>query len=285
MDNLLAGQVITEEESDAFYCMKAFAILSVVAAHTSTVMNGELFSEIVTKFWSVYARVGVPCFLILSGFFFQFTLESKREFWRKKATRVMKPWILCGMATYLLGCIRGRSFSFLGLLQWVAGYGSWYYYMTVLMMLYLFFGYFSSDICCCGALLANVLSLAYHDYFGENSFQYLNILNWAGFFAAGILMRRKRWDRKIRKCRWIVVVSALLCACGVTISVCTGRFGYFHLASFLYELSFFPVLLKLCLQIRIEALKKTYDIYRPTDILHFPDTYANCSSDWNENPQ
>lgn len=46
-----------------------------------------------------------------------------------------------------------------------------------------FFSVNSSDIVCLGAIGATILSVVFHQIFGGTKFQYLNGLNWIGFFA------------------------------------------------------------------------------------------------------
>ena len=247
MDTLASKQdYILNDESDTFYCIKAFAILSTVAAHVSSIIATPIASKIATTIWAVYSCVGVPWFFILSGFFFHYSKEKSGEFWMKKVRSILVPWVLCGIGTYLLSCILGNSLELFGLVKWICGYSSWYYYMTVLLVLCVFFSQNSSDTVCYCAIGVNVISIFLHQYFGGGNFQFVNVLNWVGFFAVGILMRRYRLDRIIKNSQWIQCVCILVLGLGIGGTIYANEFGYFHISSLLYEMASFPIILKLC---------------------------------------
>ena len=247
MESLTSNQnIILNDESDTFYCIRAFAMLSAVAAHVNSIIATPIASRIVTTIWAVYSRVGVPWFLILSGFFFRYSKEKAGEFWKKKGKSILIPWVLCGICTYGLNCILEKNLELFGFVKWIFGYGTWYYYMTVLLMLYGFFSVNSSDIVCLGAIGATILSVVFHQIFGGTKFQYLNGLNWIGFFAVGILMRRYRLDRILRNSHWIQYVCIFIVGIGVSRTIYANEYGYFYVASMLYEVASFPIILKLC---------------------------------------
>ena len=261
MDTLASKQdYILNDESDTFYCIKAFAILSAVAAHVNSIITTPIASKIATTIWAVYSHVGVPWFFILSGFFFHYSKEKSGEFWIKKVKGMLVPWVLCGICTYALSCILGNSLDMIGFVKWIFGYGTWYYYMTVLLVLCVIFSHSSSDTVCYCAIGVNVISIFLHQYFGGNNFQYLNVLNWIGFFAVGILMRRYRLDRIIKNSQWIQCVCILVLGLGIGSAIYANKFGYFNVSSLLYEMASFPIILKLCSMI-VSRIKVSHLVF------------------------
>ena len=112
MESLTSNQnIILNDESDTFYCIRAFAMLSAVAAHVNSIIATPIASRIVTTIWAVYSCVGVPWFLILSGFFFRYSKEKAGEFWKKKGKSILIPWVLCGICTYGLNCILEKNLN------------------------------------------------------------------------------------------------------------------------------------------------------------------------------
>lgn len=75
--------------SESLFVMKAFAIISVIAAHC---VYTDMYAQRLT---SLIGTIGVPVFLIVSGYYF-----NKEEQWnvlaKKKMKRIVVPWIFMG---------------------------------------------------------------------------------------------------------------------------------------------------------------------------------------------
>lgn len=246
---------LTSEESDVFYCVKAFAILSVIAAHVNQINSSSTASLIVTTLWELYSKTGVVCFFYLSGFFFQRT-QPWTEFWKKKVKMIIIPWIVCGIGMYCLISFLNEKLSIAEMFGWILGYGTWFYYITVLLALYVIFGILKSYRWLYFAMIMTLFSVAFHDIFGENSFEYLNIFNWCGFFALGQIVRKNRIDRRINNSKGCILLFAVLCLTNMAIVVATQRFGYFHITSLAYEVTAIPLVIKICSGIQTNGLKK-----------------------------
>jgi hypothetical protein len=98
-----------------------------------------------------------------------------------------------------------KSNNKIGWLNWIIGNGTYLYYLTVLLVCYiLLFKYASNKVVLIVVILVNVILIILTSYgflvtlsssIGFKLNNYLNVLNWIGYFALGILA--KDWLYKI----------------------------------------------------------------------------------------
>ena len=69
---------LTSRESIAIDIIKAIAIFSVIVAHTVSVSNSSFYAKAISLIWGMFARIGVPSFLIIGGFFYYRTKAKKK---------------------------------------------------------------------------------------------------------------------------------------------------------------------------------------------------------------
>ena len=244
MSKVYQEETVTKRESQAFFILKAFAILSVITAHVCTrLLNQGVFAYIVSAFLFSFSRIGVVAFFAVSGFFYRYIPGDSRRFWKKKLLNLILPWLICATLTFAVSRIGHGTMPYY---NWIIGNGSWYYYVTVLIAFYAIFMWISrSRICLFLCVGLTVLSLAL-ETFSINPVTnlihtpYLNLFNWIGFFAFGILARRYRLDRKC--IRWrvpVVLASSIVWLAGFVALIYLNiyEFGYFHLVAPLYEIS------------------------------------------------
>lgn len=136
-------QVLTPEESRAFYIVKALAILGVIAAHVvpkQMTDYGPIYA-ILIDLWRLLAQTGVPVFLIASGFFFKRCQKGQRiPFVKNKFFALVIPWFVGAVFTFAVPFVLGdRSDAVMRFLRLFFGYGSLYYYMVILLAFYLLF--------------------------------------------------------------------------------------------------------------------------------------------------
>lgn len=67
---------------------------------------------------------------------------------------------------------------------------------------------------------------------------YLNVFNWIGFFAIGILMRKYRFDKIILRSKLSFYLCSILFIADCFILEKLQTYTYFHIFSFQYELTF-----------------------------------------------
>ena len=56
----MVGKCITVQESKGLFCLKAMAILSVIAAHTVSVSSDVPINRFLTSLWVMYGHVNIP---------------------------------------------------------------------------------------------------------------------------------------------------------------------------------------------------------------------------------
>lgn len=128
---------LTERESKAFFAIKAFAILSVIAAHAcERIVDAGTFADLASALLFVFTRVGVVAFFIVSGFFYRREAGDSLPFWKKKALGLVLPWVICATLTFIVSRIGDGNIPYY---KWIIGHGTWYYYITVLLVFYAVF--------------------------------------------------------------------------------------------------------------------------------------------------
>ena len=267
---------LSARESLAIDALKAFAILSVIAAHTVLLDMSSDFSSIVTGIWSVFRVVGVPVFLIVGGFLYSRRDGDSKVFWKKKFFRIFLPWVLCSAITYVIGIVGGNTPSIYGYIKWVLGFGTWYYYIIVYLLFLILFKYiYMNNIALIFTLVIQLVALTINTFqipIGlENiayEWYYLNPLFWIGYFSLGILIRRYRTDVKLRS-KLSLIVALLVMLVASAIKYIYGIYTYFSLitminclaiAVVLWNLSYFIAKTKISSFVRTIGVS-TYCIY------------------------
>lgn len=235
-------QKLAQRESMAIFCLKAFAILSVIAAHTIILNDSTTINNLITSFWTVFGKDGVITFFITGGFLYYRKDNDNKSYWKKKFFRIILPWIICSFITYIVSIAGGNDLSFISYLKWIFGYGTWYYYIVMYMFFLFIFKYIYKHNWLLYLLMAiNVVSLVlkitvFNNYWGE--LDYLNPLFWCGYFSLGVLIRRYRLDILLTK-KAPFIIGFIVFILTTTIRCKTGTDTYFHPLSMINALSFY----------------------------------------------
>ena len=235
---------LSPTDSQALYFVKAVAILSAVAAHASVIDTTTRASTVITCLWDIFSCLSIGCFLITGGILYTRAPGDSLKFWKHKSVTIILPWVFCASLTCAIRALCGHGVDLWGYFRWILGDGTWYYYVTI----YLFMLAFFKPICNCGPALwgcvaVNALVLALRakniDLFaGLGLSDYLNPLHWFGFFALGILLRR----RELKLSKGFFAVCCLVFAVSLFYVYRNGIFTYFHIANAIYAASGFFVL-------------------------------------------
>lgn len=224
--------------------MKAVAILSVIAAHTVSVTNADRISYGISALWELFGKVGVIIFFVIGGFLYTRTPGDTAAFWKKKASRIIVPWMFCSAVTYAVAVVLGRELGLASYFKWVLGSGTWYYYITVYtFFLFVFQWFYDKDfvlylltglqvfaLILAASGKTTTLSLGFFT-------DYLNPLHWIGYFSFGILIKKYRLDRVAGKCRYTVAAASLLAALSMAVLYHQRTFTYFHVVTAVFCLS------------------------------------------------
>lgn len=257
--------------SVAFNVLKCICILLIICAHVNVSSFG-LLGTIMNNF----GIIGVPLFLICSGYYYK-----KKPFFnmlKSKFFSIVIPWLFLGSIVFLINALllkEGISFS--SYVQWMLGYKTYLYYVIVLLVCFVVF-YHNCLISNIVFVLLSIVSIIATYYYGLGDFlssigltNYLNVFNWFGFFALGLLLKRvdaARFLFFLRKSRFLFGVFWALIT--VYIACFNYKLSYFSLNGIFYEMISFFTVLGLGTIIKSENLvvsimsKTTYPIY----ILH-----------------
>ena len=223
--------------SRMFTAARLFAVLTVISAHT-TIRN----SEIIANLYVAIGSIGVIVFFLAAGYFFK--RERIGTFLAKKAKTIVLPWLVLGTAVYAVNCILNGSRMGIGSwMEWLLGYKTYLYFVTVILLCFALF-YYHNLVTLTGAIVLNALSLtltclgvlepvikALHIT------NFLNVFNWIGFFAIGILLRRIPFEKCFaffKRTRILALGISVSCVALVTF---TGyKVGYFSPLGWAFEL-------------------------------------------------
>ncbi len=230
---------IKAEEQISRMCTAAryFAILTVISAHI-TIRTSEILADL----YSVIGSIGVIVFLIISGYYYK--KESISVLIRKKMKTIIFPWLLLGSLVYITdSLLTGRGLSIVACIEWVVGYKTYLYFVTILVLCFVLF-YYRNLYTMIFAIAINIVSIIL-TYLGMlNPFftrlhmtAYLNVFNWIGFFALGLLLRRVNAEKImlfIKKVRWLFLVLSVTIV--IVVVFFKLKVGYFSAWGWMFEL-------------------------------------------------
>ena len=204
----------TQQISSSFYVVRFFALLSIVMAHSSF---SQIPNELVLRILNAFARCGVVIFFIVSGYYFdKQRYNNVAQMINSKITTIVCPWFIWGTISYFVRFTKNPFyFNPTEFINWVLGCGTYLCYLTVLIILLCVFQILSYDTkVLLGLLFITFISIILTaSNVGPFKAQrldetaliftyldaYLNVLNWVGFFALGILLKKHNILNKINE--------------------------------------------------------------------------------------
>ena len=206
-----SGGLSDREISQSVYIIRFIAILSVIAAHVNIVDNSNCLSNLITRIWGILSCFGVPAFLITGGYYYHREKNDSKIFWQKKLHSVIIPWVIASLVTYAVAAFLRHSLSVVDYFKWFIGSGTFHYYMTIYVVMLVIFKFIRKTpylvaliIIMFGSLFLEQ-SQIYGNYGGFGMTKYLNPLNWIGYFAFGILIKKYSLEKKVNN--WTIGVS------------------------------------------------------------------------------
>lgn len=211
------------------------------------VNDSGIIAKYVTNFWAAFARTGVVTFFALSGFFYHREKGDRKVFWNKKLKYLIVPWLIFSTLIYIYGLFGSNTFSVLGYVKYVLGYGSSYYYLTVLIIFLAVFKFFyKNDYILYLCMIINVAAIVFRSYYSIQIIpfvtDYLNIFNWVGFFALGVYIRKYRLDRKLLNKTLPLYICVIIFIFDCYIIQKIEIYTYFHIFSLQYEFVFLVIM-------------------------------------------
>lgn len=216
--------ILTKTRSNSLFVAKAFAILSVVCAHVG--FTNEYF--IADTIRNCLGQIGVAVFFVISGFFYKRTKGDTKKYWSKKIKTVFLPWIIFAIGTFVLSVILNRSLDGfpLSFIKYFLGIGSLYWYMSISCVMFAIFKHITKRwqlILCIIISVVSVYLTVYHvipqyQYFN----QYINLFNWIGFFALGILIRKENLLEELINTKSFII-SLIIVVASIGVAVLRGN--------------------------------------------------------------
>ncbi len=274
-------------ESKAIWILKSFAILSVMAAHVTMKSSGGLLPEIFSKGWKLTINIGVMIFFVLSGYFYRFPEKNRLEFFRKKLSTVVIPWLFCGTLTWFVtaadAMLSHRAAN--NWLQWIIGYKTLYYYVAVLMFFYGAFSLFwrSDPLLWCAVGVTVFMRIAgtfrWSPFAQQWITPYQDAFNWCGFFAIGILLKRHGGMQLILR-KPVQVAAAVFAVFTCVLSIYLNEFGTFNIIATVRGISFAILLWNLSWKLAETRLQRGLDVIGKDSyciyLLHMPIVQPIC---------
>lgn len=201
--------------SNMFATARIYCLISIVSAHLY--FPGTFAAE----FLSRLGTVGVIGFLVMAGYFFHpQKFKSFGDLLAKKAVSIGIPWVALGSLAWFYNIILSSQFrSVEGYLRWIFGNGTYLYYLPVLLICFIAFHKAPKPLLF-AALPITVVSVlltasgvvdSVVSFLGIN--HYLNIFNWIGFFALGMLLQQFDPEKlfvSLKKIRFLNIVVFLI---------------------------------------------------------------------------
>ena len=200
---------ISHSESNVFWRLKAIAVFTIFFAHLP--YQGE--SDFMILLFNYLGIVGVPVFLIISGYFEYASCSS----WKTKLKGLFLPLFIWGTIQYVLSVYLGgyipKHGLFLGYFMYLYGCGTWLYFVPVLLwckILCLFDMVWYNVILLILSLLSITLTamdlIPYNDYFTK----YTNPLNFLIYYQFGFWIKKYAIDCRNKIFITISVVVIIL---------------------------------------------------------------------------
>lgn len=236
---------ICPTDSSALYFVKAFAILAVVAAHTSVISYGTPLRLLITRMWDLVSTTSVGCFFLVGGILYQRAPGDSKRFWKRKLDSLIIPWVFCFALINLYRAVRGHVNTPFEYLMQFLGFGSWLYYISMYVFCLAFFKLICRNTAALvGCAAVSMAALLAETFCGEDMAlyavlaSYMNPINWIGYFALGILLRKGelRWGKAVTI---LCLVTAVIFGAAEYLG---GYFNYFNIYNFLFSVSVFFLL-------------------------------------------
>lgn len=197
---------------------RAIALVSIVSAHIQFATTAY---EPIVRAYRIIASIGVVLYMIIAGYYYRPAhYGSIVGMAKRKLTTIVLPWFCLGTTGYLYKAILSGNLSLGEYFNFLLGNGSYLYYLSILSLCFVLFFYFHGRWFCILCIFVTMGSLYMTQAGLLNAAisklgitNYLNLLNWIGFFALGVLLQRNEPDRlyqRITKYRLYSICAFML---------------------------------------------------------------------------
>lgn len=261
------------KERNIIYCLKAYAIFSIICAHVYPISNSNNVIAFISKFIGSIGTFGVGIFFIISGYLFYDNKKNINNFIKRKLLKIVLPWLFVGTFVYIVVFIFKNQINFFGYITFIFGINSYLYYLTVLTFLYIIFYYNKHNIkfnfmMISVSIISNILTVLNYKFF--NSISYINPLNWIIYFEFGLLISRYSSFEKIGNRFTIPYIFVILLT--VLHILFLGQLFYFSFFGFVLIMISFISILRFIIKMEIQNNLILYigKISFPIYLVHMP---------------
>ena len=153
--------------------------------------------------WAVFFIIGASCIFNNCWLFLSQNKNDDKIFRKKKLYSVIVLLVMAFFITGSIFTIFKNSVSYIGYMKLFIGYGTLYYYMVIYISFLVVFKFIQKTSFLVALVIVMFVSLLgeslyfYGDYGGFYMMKYLNPLNWVGYFAFGILIKKYSLEKKV----------------------------------------------------------------------------------------
>lgn len=227
------SSIITKQQSDAFWQMKAFAIFTVFFAH----MPGHelLGSNIMIESFDAIGMFGVPLFMMQAGFF---NYTSKFS-WQKTMKNLLIPLFIWGTICFVLHIIKTPTTTpVIDWIKFVGGSKSIFYFVPMLLCCILLSQYVNTWVLIIIGLVTQALTTYSHFIpYNETWTQNLNPFIFIIFFSVGRMLRK--YDILNKYQSWWLIVAAVFI---LLFFLLKGKPDYYSPFTFLFTIALMVLL-------------------------------------------
>lgn len=217
-----------DKKSNSIYLARFIALVCITSAHAS-MGDGYLINS--------FANAGVAVFFLVSGIYYNPCTFVDRI---RKSKKFVIPWVVLGSSTFVLNCILTHDFSIIDYFLWIIGYNTYLWYLTIYLIIMIVFSICSIEknkhlqICMIILMIVSRTICAYFNISGPAGF--LNIFNWIGFTAIGVLIAQK-FDRIYNSKKiFLGIALAILAVCIAGSMILNDDIHYFGFTSVFSQL-------------------------------------------------
>ena len=231
-------------QSNLFYNLRGFAILSVAYAHSLDLQN-----VLLARLGALIGLIGVPAFLICSGYYYK-QVSLNKDFCYKKFQTIVAPWLIWGTFAFILTVLLSDRIQsghnlLTNYLLYLSGYHTWLYFVPIYIIIIFLFQWLKPSkgllfLSMGITVISSCITFFLKPDIGVTPFQ--NPLNWIGFYATGICLK-EHIEVVLQKNVIFWSAAVLTVIAGIYIVLSDWTVSYWHPASILFELSAFGVLL------------------------------------------
>ncbi len=218
---------MSEIISKKMYIMKAIAIFAAVLAHSN---YSDISRGLDYDFVARLVRIGVFIFFVQGGYYFR--RKDWKTFIHGNFFNLIVPWFSMGTVMYAAGLVLKADYADNHYISYILGNGSLLYFCTMMLTCRIAAQFFPQKrraktvVCSCAIALtlASLMITAIGTDRDMTLFDtinsYLNVFNWIGIFAFGMLLKEYALieklltsSRKVKFIICIICVGIFICGC------------------------------------------------------------------------